>query len=105
MIDKSIQSAGAAGVWRADAVKLPCVSFSPRRRRRYCRHRRATSLTRRVRSYMNIFISTWVLLVAGLIFALPMIVMRVKDHTELVDEAVYVHSSSYRRRRFRLAGC
>ncbi|ETW78309.1 hypothetical protein HETIRDRAFT_454298 [Heterobasidion irregulare TC 32-1] len=58
---KSIQSAGAAGVWRADAVKLP---------------------------YMNIFISTWVLLVAGLIFALPMIVMRVKDHTELVDEAV-----------------
>ena len=61
-------------------------------------------LTRRVRSYMNIFISTWVLLVAGLIFALPMIVMRVKDHTELVDEAVYVHSF-YHRRRFRLAGC
>lgn len=32
--------------------------------------------------YMNIFISTWVLLVAGLIFALPMIYMRVTDTTE-----------------------
>jgi len=58
---KSIQSAGAAGVWRADAVKLP---------------------------YMNIFLSTWTLLVAGLIFALPMIYLRVKDHTELEDEAI-----------------
>jgi len=56
---KSIQSAGAAGVWRADAVGLP---------------------------YMNIFVSTWVLLVAGLFFALPMIHMRVKDHTEATDE-------------------
>jgi len=58
---KSIQSAGAAGVWRADAVKLP---------------------------YMNIFISTWALLVAGLLFALPMIYLRVKDHTELDDETI-----------------
>ncbi|EIM91984.1 MFS general substrate transporter [Stereum hirsutum FP-91666 SS1] len=58
---KSIQSAGATGVWRADAVKLP---------------------------YMNIFISTWALLVAGLLFALPMIYLRVKNHTELADEAV-----------------
>lgn len=31
---------------------------------------------------MNIFISTWVLLVAGLICALPMIHMRVQDHTD-----------------------
>ncbi|KZV61244.1 MFS general substrate transporter [Peniophora sp. CONT] len=52
---KSIQSAGAAGIWRADAVKLP---------------------------YMTIFISTWVLLAAGLVFALPMIHLRVVDHTE-----------------------
>ena len=52
---------------------------------------------------MNIFISTWVLLVAGLIFALPMIAMRVKDHTELADEAVYVHS--FYRRRVGPAGC
>ncbi|KAI0063052.1 MFS general substrate transporter [Artomyces pyxidatus] len=56
---KSIQSAGAAGVWRADAVKIP---------------------------YMSLFISTWVLLVAGLVFALPMIHLRVKDHTEYEDE-------------------
>ncbi|KAG9226027.1 hypothetical protein CCMSSC00406_0008689 [Pleurotus cornucopiae] len=52
---KSLQSAGAAGVWRADAVKRP---------------------------FMHIFISTWVLLVAGLIFMLPMIYLRVTDHTE-----------------------
>ncbi|KAM5530428.1 hypothetical protein V8D89_015903 [Ganoderma adspersum] len=58
---KSLQSAGAAGVWRGDAVKLP---------------------------FMNIFISTWVLLVAGLIFALPMIHMRVKDTTEYADETL-----------------
>lgn len=58
---KSLQSAGAAGVWRADAVKLP---------------------------YMNIFVSTWVLLVAGLIFALPMVHLRVKNHTELADETL-----------------
>ncbi|KZT09028.1 MFS general substrate transporter [Laetiporus sulphureus 93-53] len=56
---KSLQSAGAAGVWRADAVGLP---------------------------YLNIFISTWALLVGGLVCALPMIYMRVKDHTEASDE-------------------
>ncbi|KAA1470945.1 MFS general substrate transporter [Dentipellis sp. KUC8613] len=56
---KSIQSAGAAGVWRADAVKLP---------------------------YMNIFISTWALLVGGLIFVLPMIHLRVTDHTDYEEE-------------------
>ena len=55
LIDKSIQSAGAAGVWRADAVGIP---------------------------FMNIFVSTWALLVAGLIFALPMIYLRVTDHTD-----------------------
>ncbi|KAI0075901.1 MFS general substrate transporter [Panus rudis PR-1116 ss-1] len=55
---KSIQSAGAAGIWRADAVGIP---------------------------FMSIFISTWVLLVAGLIFALPMIHMRVKDYTDMDD--------------------
>ena len=36
--------------------------------------------------YMNIFISTWVLLVAGLVFALPMIHMRVKETTDEADE-------------------
>ncbi|PCH33152.1 MFS general substrate transporter [Wolfiporia cocos MD-104 SS10] len=56
---KSLQSAGAAGIWRGDAVSLP---------------------------YINIFVSTWALLVGGLLFALPMIHMRVKDHTEAADE-------------------
>ncbi|KAL0576883.1 hypothetical protein V5O48_005090 [Marasmius crinis-equi] len=58
---KSLQSAGAAGVWRADAVHI---------------------------SYMSIFIATWVLLVAGLLFALPMIHLRVKDYTDLEDETM-----------------
>ncbi|KAI0761154.1 MFS general substrate transporter [Trametes elegans] len=58
---KSLQSAGAAGVWRADGAKLP---------------------------YMNIFISTWVLLVVGLVFALPMIHMRVKETTDEADETL-----------------
>ncbi|KAL0068046.1 hypothetical protein AAF712_004949 [Marasmius tenuissimus] len=58
---KCIQSAGNAGVWRADAVKIP---------------------------FMNLYISTWVLLVAGLVFAYPMIYVRVKEHTEAQDEAV-----------------
>ncbi|KAG8729893.1 hypothetical protein FRC12_020644 [Ceratobasidium sp. 428] len=58
---KSIQSAGAAGIWRADAMEIP---------------------------YMNIFISTWALLAGGLIFVLPMLYLRVKEHTELADEAV-----------------
>ena len=34
------------------------------------------------------FISTWVLLAAGLVFSLPMIYMRVKDHTDLADETL-----------------
>ncbi|KAF8224043.1 MFS general substrate transporter [Tricholoma matsutake] len=58
---KSMQSAGAAGVWRADAVKAP---------------------------FMNIFISTWVLLVGGLVVALPMIHLRVKEHTDIEDETL-----------------
>ncbi|KAF8639403.1 hypothetical protein AX17_001528 [Amanita inopinata Kibby_2008] len=58
---KSIQSAGAAGVWRADGIGLP---------------------------FMNIFISTWVLLTAGLVIALPMIHYRVKEHTDFEDETL-----------------
>jgi MFS family permease len=56
---KGLQSAGAAGVWHADAVMVP---------------------------YFNIFISTWVLCAAGVVFALPMIHYRIKDHT---DDAEY----------------
>ena len=31
--------------------------------------------------YLNIFYSTWGLLLAGLVFALPMMHMRIKDYT------------------------
>jgi len=55
---KGLQSAGAAGAWHADAVSA---------------------------SYMSIFISTWVLCAAGIIFALPMIHYRIKDHTDQDD--------------------
>ncbi|KAF9219176.1 MFS general substrate transporter [Gyrodon lividus] len=58
---KSLQSCGAAGVWRADGVLLP---------------------------YMNIFISTWVLTAAGMIFAFPMVYFRVKDRTEGEEEVL-----------------
>jgi hypothetical protein len=37
---------------------------------------------------MNMFISTWVLLLAGLVFALPMLYLRVKDHTDIADETL-----------------
>jgi hypothetical protein len=40
--------------------------------------------------YMNMFISTWVLLVAGLVFAFPMIHMRVQDHTDETLDDLYV---------------
>ncbi|KAF9524668.1 major facilitator superfamily domain-containing protein [Crepidotus variabilis] len=56
---KAFQSAGATGIWRADAVKT---------------------------SYMNMFVSTWVLLIAGLLFALPMIHLRVKNTTDLEEK-------------------
>lgn len=66
-------------MWAADAHKKPwahkhwsCSNF--------------ISLCR----FINIFISTWVLLVAGIIFALPMVYFRIKDHTDLEDEALYV---------------
>jgi hypothetical protein len=38
---------------------------------------------------MNIFISTWALLVGGLIVALPMVHLRVKDYTSIEDETLY----------------
>lgn len=45
-------------------------------------------------SYMNMFISTWVLLVAGLVFMIPMMITRIKNTTDLEDEAVYVYLPS-----------
>jgi len=58
---KSLQSAGAAIIWRADAVGTP---------------------------YINIFASTWALLLAGLVFALPMLYLRVRDTTLLEEEVL-----------------
>ena len=53
---KGIQSTGAAIVWRLDALKLP---------------------------FVNLFGSSWGLLAGALLFALPLIFFRVKDHVEL----------------------
>ncbi|KAG0698388.1 MFS general substrate transporter [Suillus ampliporus] len=58
---KCFQSAGSAVVWRLDAMQTP---------------------------YMNIFISTWVLTAAGMICALPLVYARIKDYTEMDDEAL-----------------
>ena len=58
-------------IWVADGMPPGCHMHIP------CR-------------FMNIFISTWVLLVAGLVFALPMIHMRVKETTEESDEILCV---------------
>ncbi|KAF8838978.1 MFS general substrate transporter [Paxillus ammoniavirescens] len=57
----SLQSAGAAGVWRMDAIGFP---------------------------YMDIFVSTWCLVAAGLVIAFPMIYLRVRDTTMFGDEAI-----------------
>ncbi|QYS98639.1 hypothetical protein H0G86_005809 [Trichoderma simmonsii] len=53
---KAIQSAGAAIVYRLDALKMP---------------------------YMSIFASTWALCAAGLVFAAPVIWTKITNHTEL----------------------
>lgn len=58
---KSLQSAGAAGAWSTDAAGIP---------------------------YMNIFLSTWCLMVGSMIFAAPMVYLRVTDHTEVEDETL-----------------
>lgn len=42
---------------------------------------------------MNMFISTWVLLVAGLVFAFPMIHMRVQEYTDEATDDLYVSCS------------
>lgn len=84
-LDKSLQSAGAAGIWRADAVKLPCVVS-------ICV---PNSVIDTLFSFLNVFMSTWALLVAGLVFALPMIYMRVTNHTEYRDETLCVKSIKF----------
>ncbi|KAG2145806.1 MFS general substrate transporter [Suillus clintonianus] len=58
---KCFQSSGSAIAWRLDALRRP---------------------------YMNIFVSTWVLVAAGMMCAFPLVYVRVKDHTEIDDEAL-----------------
>lgn len=41
-----------------------------------------------IHRYMDIFISTWVLAAAGMICAFPLVYVRVKDYTEMDDEAL-----------------
>lgn len=36
--------------------------------------------------YMNIFLSTWGLMVSSMIFTAPMVYLRVTDHTDVEDE-------------------
>ena len=38
---------------------------------------------------MNLFLSTWILLAVGLVCSLPMIYLRVKEHTDIADETLY----------------
>lgn len=56
---------------------------------------RVFSLCRRLMTgvlvrYANIFYSTWGLLVAGLLFALPMMHMRITDYTDVIDDRLSV---------------
>jgi hypothetical protein len=76
-IYKGVQSAGAAVGWRLDAQRT---------------------------SYMAMFSSTWGLLGGGLLLALPMIIIRVQDHTWVeedviagIDAAGHVVDDPYRR--------
>ncbi|KAG1855574.1 hypothetical protein F4604DRAFT_1800204 [Suillus subluteus] len=39
---------------------------------------------------MNIVISTWVLVTARMMFAFPLVYVRVKNHTEIDDEVLLV---------------
>ncbi|KAH7101411.1 major facilitator superfamily domain-containing protein [Auriculariales sp. MPI-PUGE-AT-0066] len=60
-IYKGVQSAGAAVGWRLDAEKT---------------------------SYIAMLASTWGLLAGGLLLALPMIILRVEDHTWFEDDVL-----------------
>lgn len=66
-------------MWRADAVKIRSV----------CSLAEEMGYDFKVcYSFMDLFLSEWVLLAAGLVFALPMVYLRVKDHTEIEDEVM-----------------
>ncbi|KAG9310065.1 major facilitator superfamily domain-containing protein [Chiua virens] len=86
----SIQSAGAAGVWRMDAIGLPSVYPSHLTLHPDLQWLKDLTELTILSSYMNIFLSTWCLVAAGLLFAFPMIYTRVRDTTVLDDEAMSV---------------
>lgn len=58
---KALQSAAAAVGWHVDGLKAP---------------------------YMNILAGTWGLLAVGMVCALPMVFLRVKDHTDAEDDTL-----------------
>lgn len=58
---KGIQSAGAAIIWRLDGLKKPPP-------------------------YLNLFASCWVLLAASLVFALPVMILKIKDTVPVEED-------------------
>ncbi len=58
---KGIQSAGAAIIWRLDGLNSPPP-------------------------YMNLFASCWALLAGGLLFALPVVLMKIKDTVPIEED-------------------
>ena len=56
---KGIQSAGAAIIWRLDGLAIP---------------------------YMNLFTSCWVLLAGSLFFALPVMILKIKDTVPIEED-------------------
>ncbi|THZ93126.1 MFS general substrate transporter [Aureobasidium pullulans] len=59
---KGIQSAGAAVIWRLDSQSLP---------------------------YMSEFASSWALLLGALVCALPLLLVRVKDHVSVEEDVKF----------------
>lgn len=64
---KGIQSAGAAIVWRLDALHYP---------------------------YMSLFASCWVLLAASLVIAAPVMVWKIKDTVSLEEDLKFTDETA-----------
>lgn len=58
---KGLQSAAAAIAWRMDSIAVP---------------------------YLNMFVSSWVLPMASLLIAAPLILFRITDHTEVTEDVL-----------------
>jgi hypothetical protein len=63
---KSIQSAGAAIIWRLDGMGLP---------------------------YMNLFASCWILLASSLVVALPVMILKIKDTVPVEEDLKFTDES------------